>query len=104
MSDCVISMVFFRLLIDKDSLVLLDLECLLDNLLDERPGAASGVVNVLQDLLWAFHKRGTAAHVFNLALKKNTYESGFTRYKFLYEIIYRGNHFAHTFSSCSDMI
>ncbi|CAM6121102.1 unnamed protein product [Calypogeia fissa] len=68
-----------ELLTSNDSSVLLELECLLDALVDERPGAASGVLNVLQDLLWAFHKRVTAAHVFTLAMKKNIYERDFTR-------------------------
>lgn len=65
---------FLRLLTEKPSVVISEVEHLLDELQPLEDNAALNYVNALEDLLWAFELRATASWVFQAAIKKNIYQ------------------------------
>lgn len=45
--------------------------------------AAFGFVNVIENLLWAFERRATAAWIFEMAIQKEIYSREVFRYVFI---------------------
>ncbi|XP_031390753.1 pentatricopeptide repeat-containing protein At3g18110, chloroplastic [Punica granatum] len=64
-----------RLLTEKSSLLVSEVEHLLDELQPMEDNAALNFVNGLEDLLWAFELRATASWVFQLAIMKRIYRN-----------------------------
>ncbi|KAG6546707.1 hypothetical protein Mapa_011896 [Marchantia paleacea] len=68
-----------RLLTERSRSLLTEVDDLTSNFQASGTGSGSGFLNVLQDLLWAFEKRATAAYVFQSAADKNLYGRDFFR-------------------------
>ncbi|KAL2612821.1 hypothetical protein R1flu_024513 [Riccia fluitans] len=68
-----------RLLTERGSSLLAEVDDLTTALQACSTGSGSGLLNVLQDLLWAFEKRASAAYVFKSAVDKNLYGRQFFR-------------------------
>ncbi|BFI40398.1 protein MpPPR_43 [Marchantia polymorpha subsp. ruderalis] len=68
-----------RLLTERSRSLLTEVDDLTSNFQATGTGSGSGFLNVLQDLLWAFEKRATAAYVFQSAADKNIYGRDFFR-------------------------
>ncbi|KAK4740664.1 hypothetical protein SAY87_024252 [Trapa incisa] len=63
-----------RLLTEKSSSFISEVENMLDELQPLEDNAALNWVNALEDLLWAFELRAIASSVFQLAIKKEIYQ------------------------------
>ncbi|KAL3680255.1 hypothetical protein R1sor_023211 [Riccia sorocarpa] len=68
-----------RLVTERGSSLLEEVDNLTTALKSSSTGSGSGLLNVLQDLLWAFEKRASAAYVFKSAVDKNLYGRQFFR-------------------------
>lgn len=68
-----------RLLIERIDDVILDAEDWLENLQESANDWGQGMVNVLEDLLWAFKRREAAAHLFHLAVNLGVYPQNLYR-------------------------
>lgn len=60
--------------------MILDAEDWLENLQESANDWGQGIVNVLEDLLWAFKRREAAAHLFHLAVNLGVYPQNLYRY------------------------
>lgn len=60
--------------------MILDAEDWLENLQESANDWGQGMVNVLEDLLWAFKRREAASHLFHLAVHLGVYPQNLYRY------------------------
>lgn len=87
--NCRLSIFLFcRLLLEKKEAVMLEVESWLTHLQASTDDGGQGLVNVLEDLLWAFQQRGTADRLFKLAVRVGVYQDSYSRYLCFYQDLF----------------